>query len=151
MNFPVGEVIAKANLPVNFETVFNELQRLNFNGYIIQTVRGNCIEEGAIFFREGQLNACVIECLKAEKVFKGEEAFPYFLNQTRGKGFFQTIQLTRSQVDLVIAFDEKMLLKNKIVLKELPKLIPDSFKEKFELPESTENILEKYGLSVLKK
>lgn len=151
MNFPVGEVIAKAYLPVNFETVFNGLQRINFNGYVIQTIRGNSIEEGVMFFRDGQLNACLIECLGSDKVFKGEEAIPYFFNQTRGVGFFQTVSLSRSQVDLVVAFDEKLILKNKITLKDLPKLIPNSFVDKFELSINTENVLEKYGLNALKK
>ncbi len=151
MNFPVGQVIAKSALPVNFQTIVSELTKISFNGYLIQTVRGKCVEEGVLFFREGTLNACIVECLALNKILKGDEAIDYFLNQTRGNGFFQTVQLTRSQVDLVTAFDEKLLLANKINLKDLPKLIPSSFEPKFNIEESKSNLLEEYGLSELRK
>ncbi len=151
MNFPVGEVISKAYLPISLQTVAEELAKINFNGYIVQTVSASSVQEGLLFFREGSFNACIVECLSAEKTFKGDEAFTHFLNQTVGKGFFQTIQLTRSQVDLVTAFDEKLLLSNKVNLKDLPKLIPDTFEDKFSLPQVEESFLDKYGLGKLKQ
>jgi hypothetical protein len=151
MNFPVGDVISKSYLPISFEKISLELQKIRFNGYIIQTVESSSIEEGALFFREGEFYACVVECMAREKIFKGDSAIPFFLNQTRAKGFFHTIQLTRSQVDLVTAFDEKLLLKNKLPLKNLPKIIPLEFEDKFAENNSEEDVLEKYGLSSLKK
>ena len=151
MNFPVGKVISKAYLPVDLELVISELAKIKFNGYLIQTVKGECIEEGVLFFRDGVLNACFVECLSAKQTFKGNEAFSYFLNQTKGNGFFQTISLNRSQVDLVTAFDEKLLFKNKIALKELPKLIPVKFEDKFNVLSESSNVLDKYGLSGLRK
>ena len=151
MNFPVGEVISKAYLPINLEVIIPELKKINFNGYLIQTIKGECIEEGVLFFRDGEINAVIVECLNAKKTFKGNEAIPYFLNQTKGNGFFQTISLTRSQVDLVTAFDEKLLVTNKIALKDLPKLIPVKFEDKFKLLSQESNVLDKYGLSGLKK
>jgi hypothetical protein len=150
MNFPVGEVIAKAYLPVNFNTIFSELAKINFNGYIIQSVKGSVIEEGVLFFRGGIFNACIVECLSAGITLKGDEAFNYFLNETLGRGFFQTVKLTRTQVDLVTAFDEKILMKTEVNLKELVKLIPDRFGDKFNIPIEKEDILNKYGLSSLK-
>ena len=150
MNFPVGEVIAKAYLPVNFNTILSELEKINFNGYIIQSVKGSVIEEGALFFRDGKINACIIECLSANATLKGDGAFNQFLNETCGQGFFQTVKLTRTQVDLVTAFDEKILIKAEVNLKELAKLIPDSFKDKFNIPIEKEDILNKYGLGSLK-
>ena len=150
MNFPVGEVIAKAYLPVNFNTIFSELAKINFNGYIIQSVKGSVIEEGVLFFRDGIFNACIVECLSAGVTLKGNDAFNYFLNETRGQGFFQTVKLTRTQVDLVTAFDEKILIKAEVNLKELAKLIPDSFGDKFNIPVEKEDILNKYGLGSLK-
>jgi hypothetical protein len=151
MNFPVGEVISKSHLPITFEKIALELEKIRFNGYIIQTVESSVIEEGVLFFREGEFNSCIVECLAKEKTFKGDDAVPFFLNQTKGKGFFHTIQLTRSQVDLVTAFDEKLLLKNKLPLKNLPKIIPWSFEDKFIENGVDEDVLEKYGLSSLKK
>jgi acetylornithine/succinyldiaminopimelate/putrescine aminotransferase len=57
-----------------------------------------------------------------KKLIKGDEAFSYFFKQTKGKGFFHLVELSRSQVDLVTAFDEKLVLVNKIPLKDIPKL-----------------------------
>jgi hypothetical protein len=150
MNFPVGEVVSKAYLPIDIKKVFEELENIKFNGYIIQSVKGKALEEGVLFFRDGKLSSCVVECLACEKEVKGDEAFSFFLNQTRGEGFFQTIKLSRTQVDLVSAFDEKILIRNKINLKDLPKLIPNSFEDKFDIQEDKEDILNKYGLNVLK-
>jgi len=150
MNFPVGTLISKGDLPNNINTLASELLGKKFNGYVIQTVKGEVIEEGALFFREGNLSACVVECLTLKQTFKGKEALGYFLNQTKGKGFFQIIELTRSQVDLVEAFDETIIL-HEINLKELPKLIPVTYTINFKGEAKVENVLERYGLSDLKK
>ncbi|MFA5763371.1 MAG: hypothetical protein WC915_01005 [archaeon] len=150
MNFPVGDIIAKAYLPVNFNTISSELEKINFNGYIIQSVKGSVIEEGVLFFRDGKINACIVECKTSKITLKANEAFNYFLNETKGQGFFQTVKLTRTQVDLVTAFDEKILIKSEVNLKELAKLIPDSFTDKFNIPVEKEDVLNKYGLGSLK-
>lgn len=150
MNFPVGNVVSKAHLPINFELVFNEFNSRKFNGYIIQSVKSNCLEEGVLFFREGEMIACMVECLKLKQVYKSNEALNYFLSQTKAVGFFQAIELTRSQVDLVTAFDEKMLISNKISLKDLPKLIPNKFESKFVINDDKKDFFEKLGLDVLK-
>lgn len=150
MNFPVGNVVSKAPLPVNFEIIFKELNSSRFNGYLVQTVKSNCVEEGVLFFRDGEVVACIIECSLLKQVIKSDSALEYFFNQTRGVGFFQAVELSRSQVDLITAFDEKILLSNKISLKDLPKLIPDSFKAKFLVQDEEEDLLGKFGLNVLK-
>jgi hypothetical protein len=151
MNFPVGEVVTKAALPVTFAKVINQLAERKFNGYIVQSVSSNCIEEGVLFIRDGVLNACIVECLIAEKTLKGDEALKQFLNQTLGEGFFQVVGLTRSQVDLVTAFDEHLLLVDKVNLKDLPKLIPHKFEPKFSEETQQSDLFEKFGLAGLKK
>jgi len=150
LNFPVGKVISKAPLPVKFEIIFQELNNYNFNGYIVQSVKGNCIEEGALFFRGGEIVACIVECMTLKQTFKSDQAIEYFFNQTKGEGFFQAVELSRSQVDLVTAFDEKILITNKISLKDLPKLIPDSFEAKFLIQNEKDDLLGRFGLNVLK-
>jgi hypothetical protein len=149
MNFPVGSIVLKGDVPFDFVSFAEKLSIKNFNGYIVQSVRKSFVEEGVLFFREGQICACIVECLAVQRVVKGEEALDFFLNQTKGEGFFQCIELTRSQVDLVTAFDEK-LLTNKIVLKELPKRIPSTFSPKFERSEGKVSALDSYGLGELK-
>ncbi|MFA6268269.1 MAG: hypothetical protein WCW13_00215 [archaeon] len=149
MNFPVGPVISKGNVTYNITDVAGQLVSKSFNGYIIQSVRGDFIEEGALFFRDGEMIGCIVECLAVEKTLKGNEALPFFMNQTKGNGFYQCVSLVRSQVDLITAFDEKLLV-NKIALKELPRLIPLVFSPKFERSESKVDSLQNYGLGELK-
>ncbi len=149
MNFPVGNVVLKGDSPFDFSSAALKLSEKKFNGYVILTVKGNFIEEGAIFFREGEIVACMVECLVAEKSLKGNESLEYFFNQTRGLGYYHCVELTRSQVDLVTAFDEKLLV-SKIDLKGLPRMIPFAFSPKFEGSEQKTDALETYGLGELK-
>jgi hypothetical protein len=149
LNFPVGTVILKGEIPYDVLSTAQQIYDKRFSGYLIQSVRGNYIEEGALFFREGEMIACIVECVGVKRTLKGTEAMEFFFNQTRGKGFFQCVELTRSQVDLVTAFDEK-LLADKIALKELPKFIPSVFSPKFERAEGKVDALEAYGLGELK-
>ena len=151
MNFPVGEVKTKSALPVTFTKIAGELITRKFNGYIVQSISDNAIEEGVLFFRDGELNACIIECLGEQKTLKGDEAFKEFLNQTLGDGFFQVVELTRSQVDLVTAFDEHLISQNKVNLKDLPKLIPSKFEAKINANVEKNDLFERFGLAGLKK
>jgi len=150
MNFPVGTVVFKGSSPYKLEEIAANAIGKKFNGYIIQSISAHFIEEGVLFFRDGEMVACVAECLALSKSFKGKEALDFFLNQTKGKGFFQVVDLSRSQVDLVTAFDEKLLLGEKLALKDLPKLIPVTFSNRFEPSEKGSDLLETYGLSELK-
>jgi len=150
MNFPVGPILNKGNLPADILEMSTDFELKRFNGYIIQTVKGDVIEEGSLFFRDGKISACLVECQSIKQKIKGKAGLEYFLNQTKGKGFFQVVELTRSQVDLVEAFDETIMT-HEINLKELPKLIPNSYAIRFKAEAKKENILERYGLSDLKK
>jgi len=149
MNFPVGGVVSKGEAPFDLASVSQELFEKKFNGYLILSVRGELVEEGALFFREGEIVACIVECLAIERTLKGNESLEFFFNQTKGSGFYQCVELTRSQVDLIMAFDEKLLI-NKIALKELPKLIPSVFSPRFERPTGKQDALFAYGLGELK-
>ncbi len=151
MNFPVGNVLSRAPLPANIKELLTELENNLFNGYLVMSVKGDCIEEGVLFFKEGEPIAAIAECLFFEKTFKGKEALKYVMNQTKGDGFFQTIELSKNQIDLVTAFDGKILLGDKINLKDLSKLIPDKFQQYFEISECDDEAVDRYGLSCLKK
>ena len=149
MNFPVGSVLFKGDTPFDLVSTYQKLFDKKFNGYLILTVKGHFIEEGVLFFREGEINGAVVECLAIGSTFKGTEALDYFFNQTKGLGYYQCVELTRSQVDLITAFDEK-LLASKIVLKDLPKMIPIAFLPKFERTNDKKSALDAYGLGELK-
>lgn len=150
MNFPVGEVIARGVAPFDLVTRVEELQSQEFNGYIVLAVKGDLIEEGILFFKEGKVLACIVECLAAGKTLKGSSALEYFGNQVKGNGFFQVVSLTKSQVDLVFAFDEQLLLQPKIDLKDLPRFIPSAFLPRFSRPKEEKSVLEYHGLGGIK-
>ena len=135
--------------PFDLVGTIKSLQDKSFNGYIILAVRGSFIEEGVLFLRDGVITACVVECMGAEKMFKGDDALSYFANESKGTGFSQVVSLSRSQVDLVLAFDEKLLV-GKIDLKDIPKLIPSDFAPLFSRVVKQKNALDAYGLGDLK-
>jgi len=149
LNFPVGSVVGSGPCPFDLMSTIKSLQDKHFNGYIILAVRGSFIEEGVLFFREGVITACVVECLGADKLVKGNDSMSYFANQSKGDGFSQVVSLTRSQVDLILAFDEKLLL-DKIDLKDIPKIIPSVFVPTFSKAAEQKSALEAYGLGDLK-
>ena len=150
MNFPVGRVLRKGELPSDIVNVIQELSSASFNGYIIQSIKSWCIEEGALFFREGKPVASVVECISAKQLLKSNEALTEFLNQTKAKGYYHAVELSRSQVDLITAFDEKMLFSAEIALKDVTKSIPNKFAERFTVGESKSDVFEAYGLGALK-
>jgi hypothetical protein len=149
LNFPVGSVLSKGDSPFDFVSKAWEFAEKQFNGYVILSVSGHYIEEGAVFFKEGELIGCIVECLAVGKTIKGVEALPYFYNETQGAGFYHCVELSKSQVDLVTAFDEKILVP-KINLKELANSIPSAFSPKFERLEAQKSVLDTYGLGGLK-
>ncbi|MCX6803904.1 MAG: hypothetical protein NTY48_05030 [Candidatus Diapherotrites archaeon] len=150
MNFPVGEVPDRGDVPLDIVAKVGELSSMRFNGYLVIAVRGQFVEEGILFFREGEIIACIVECLAIEKTFKGKDALEFFFNQTKGFGYFQCVSLSKSQVDLVTAFDEKLLLGSKIDLKDIPKLLPSAFSPKFYRLPSQKSTLDVFGLGDLK-
>ncbi len=151
MNFPVGKIVSKGALPLLIVDLLEQCNQKKFNGYVVISVLGNFVEEGILFFRSGEVYASSVECMSVKKLIKGDDAFNYFLKQTKGKGFFHLIELSRSQVDLVTAFDEKLVLVNKIPLKDIPKLISNEYEPLFKA-EVMENVLDldKYGLGELR-
>lgn len=150
MNFPVGKVLKKGELPNNVALLINELSSSGFNGYIIQSIKSWCVQEGILFFRDGKIIAALVECISAQKNMKSNQALSEFLNQTKAKGYYQVVLLSRSQIDLITAFDEKMTFPSEIALKDVTKLIPSAFTEGFSVGESKKDIFEAYGLGALR-
>jgi len=149
MNFPVGDVVGKGASPFDLVGEVRKLNSDRFSGYIILSVRGDFVEEGVLFFRDGLIVACSVECLAVQKLIKGVEGLEYFANESRGLGFYQCVSLTKSQVDLVLAFDEK-LLAGDVDLKNFPKLIPPTFLRRFSSVAEKKSALDAYGLGDLK-
>ena len=145
----MGDVVGRGFAPFDLVEKARDLEDKQFSGYIVLAVRGDFVEEGVLFFRDGRVAACIVECLSAGKTIKGGDAVGFFCNESKGKGFFQCISLTKSQVDLVLAFDEKLLV-DKIDLKDVPRMIPSTFLPKFSKTPEQKSALDAYGLGDLK-
>ncbi|MDD3159918.1 MAG: hypothetical protein PHQ98_03055 [Candidatus ainarchaeum sp.] len=144
MNFPVGKLIKSSTAPFDFQSIFTELLAKSFNGYLIISIYSNCLEESICFFKSGQIVGCLTEIMQLNKVIKGDESINYFFNQTRGQGSYQLVELTKSQIDLIIAFDEKLKVN---LEKDFLKKIPNQFVLKFDLSNQKVDLFNKYGLS----
>jgi hypothetical protein len=139
-----------------YDDYINELSKysININSRYVKILTGKkaqvdlntLVKEFNLF---SELACGYIEIILKNEENKINEALEFFYNQTKGRGFFHLVGLTRSQVDLVTAFDEKLLV-NKIDLKELPKILPSVFSVKFEKQINEKSALEAYGLSELR-
>ncbi len=151
MNYPVGKVVEKNSLPSDFSSLLLRLENQRFNGYIVQSVKGSSfVEEGVLFIRDGFSSACIVECLLAKKTFKGSSALDYFFNQTKGNGYYQLVELTRTQIDLINAFDEEILLPKPLPAKDASNFVPTNYAERFSSSYNSNAVFESYGLRDLK-
>ena len=113
MNLPAGTPL-KTGLEVanvEFYALLKELDKLKFNGYVCLTVAGEKgFEEGAQIFDDGKPVASVYEYYKYRKTYYGEEAFNRVLNAAVAKeGIIDVFELSKEQVHLILAFNEKAI------------------------------------------
>ena len=134
MDFPVGSVVEQLQetKTSDFSQKLSVLQQQNFTGYIVETIDGVYgLEEGMLFMKQGQVIACLHRFESNGYELRGQEALQFFFNGARATGFFDVVQLSNQQIDLVTAFDEKLLLTQQLDLKDLTKLIPVAYSTQF--------------------
>lgn len=131
MNIPVGKLVEKR---VSFEETMPAekvpgLMDKGFSGYIAATVEGGSgLEEALLLFREGEAVGACFEAITAGERFFGIAGLRLCLNLlAAGKGVFDVNSLTRQQVDLIIAFNDKVALKKPLERKTFSKLLPASY------------------------
>lgn len=135
MNLPVDE-IKEQNLSLKDMNIKKKLVSLlekKFSGYAILTIDGRSgIEEGALLFRDGEAIGAVFEYLRFGRSLFGDAALLHFLNASKAEfGILDIIGLNSQQIELIIAFNEKIELNKPVSAKDLAKIVPDKYNPKF--------------------
>ncbi len=113
--------------------IFKGLERESFNGYVVLAVRGvEGVEESALVFLEGSVVAASHEFLRYGKSVEGLDAIPLLVNALAlGKGIFDIYELSREQVRLILAFNEKARIQEFPKWDEIKKLVPSKYNPEF--------------------
>ena len=114
MNLPVGEA-KETGVQLSQEGLSHtalSLSREGFTGYLVITIEGvKGVEEGVLFFKGFEIIGSIYELSRFNKTVYGDEAFNLFLNGAAAKhGVMEVYSLTGQQLDLVLAFNNKILL-----------------------------------------
>lgn len=132
MNIPIGNVeeehlsFSESN-PLN---KINHLMQSGFDGYVVATIEGiSGLEEGLLLLKGKEIVGAVFDALRINKQLYGVPALRLSLNLLKArKGVFDVNRLSRQQIDLIIAFNEKIRLAKPITMPMLPKLLPSKYK-----------------------
>lgn len=131
MNLPSGNVqkqglILKEN---NVKSLIQNLIDEKFSGYVSLMIEGfDGFEEGTLLFKKGFGVASVFEYLKFDITVIGDLALIHFLNAAGASyGIIDVIQLSDLQVDMSVAFDEKIKLSAALDRKGLEKYAVGKF------------------------
>ena len=112
LNYPVGDLkqagvlLSKTN-PV---FLFSDLMDTNFSGFVVLTIEGfSGIEEALVFFREGNLVGSVYSYDRPDIAVFSKTALDSSFNAFLAKhGVLDVIALSRQQIDLIFALDERI-------------------------------------------
>ncbi len=157
MNIPVGERVAE-NIDikkVDVRKVISDLQSKNFSGYIAVTTKMNYgFEDSTLFFKQGSVMGCSHAFLAFDKIIYGEEGIRLFFNSFASQfGCFDVFRLTNEQMELIITFNDKILIKSanmqKIFdnyIKEYKESLVEKYIDKSELSKDKYALLKEIGL-----
>ena len=134
MNVAAGNPVERGKYleQINPKQYVNKLIDEQFNGYLCVAIHGlKGLEEGTIFFHNGNIVSSNYEYFKFNKAYLAEEAIKRSLNSLLAKtGVIDLYSLSSYQVQLILTLNEENNLKEKISRKELN--FPLSFNEDFE-------------------
>lgn len=159
MNIPIGELVEES-IPLKNIDIGQKLSALmeeSFIGYLVLTVEGSSgIEEGLVLIKAGEAVGAIYEYVKFEKSLYGDTAMQHLLNAGLVEfGIVDVGTLTKQQIDLIIAFNEKIELGKHLTQKDLPKVLPKKYSvgfaeealgEKLKKKESKFDVFKKLGL-----
>ena len=163
MNLPVGTP-KETGLKLSQEGLSQTalaLSREGFTGYLVLTVEGvDGVEEAVLFFKGYEIIGALYEFTRYGKTIFGAEALNLALNAgAAGHGAMDVYALTQQQLDLVVAFNNKILLGAPVGIRTLhshkvkafsPKLAEKYLHGLGERKESKLAILKRFGLGRLK-
>jgi len=165
MNLPSGEVLRQAANAKQADYRRELLAQLaaGFSGYLVVTVEGlEGMEEGALFFRNGQFLAAVYEYPQQLITLASEEASRCCFNALASDyAAYDLVKLSNQQVDLILALNEPYRLRQALdrgaVQRSFAPAFSTSFAEKHlsqvliqkRFAESRYNLLKRLGLHKL--
>ncbi|PIU02611.1 MAG: hypothetical protein COT55_02595 [Candidatus Diapherotrites archaeon CG09_land_8_20_14_0_10_32_12] len=116
MNIPTGERVAEniSTAKVDVRKVISDLENKKFSGYIsVTNNNGFGFEDGALFFKLGNVIGSVHTFLFYDKSVYGDESAALFFNSFASKsGCFDVFRLTSEQMELIVTFNDKILFKS---------------------------------------
>ncbi|MBN1941122.1 MAG: DUF2226 domain-containing protein [Candidatus Diapherotrites archaeon] len=134
MDLPVGSILAKNLIlkEINLENKINSFLEKDFRGYLVLTAAGRAgIEEGAILIQKNELIGAVFEYLRFKKRVYGELALRHYFNAAKADfGVMDVVSLSKQQIELIIAFNEKIELAKHLTSKEIAKIVPRAYDAK---------------------
>ncbi|GEM_PF-884546 len=164
LNLPVGTVLHQlvALKTIDFKKFVLELMDTAFTGYVVVTAEGYVgIEEGVFIFKGGALSGAIYEYTNFDIPLFGDTALQQCFNAAAAEfAVMDVCELSKQQVELIIAFNERILLPQKILQQEAAKLFKKSYdfhfaekalKELVKKEESKYDVFKKIGLPDISK
>jgi hypothetical protein len=156
MNLPVGAA-KETGLQLSQEGLSQTalaLSREGFTGYLVLTIEGvKGVEEAVLFFKGFEIIGTIYEFSRYNKTIYGDEAFKLSLNAGAAEhGVMDVYSLTKQQLDLVLAFNNKILLRAPVGIRTLHSHKVKAFKSELSEKYLTGLIQKKHSkLEVLKR
>jgi len=160
MDLPVGDIKERHLLLKQTDIVkkISELMKKGFSGYAVLTIEGRSgVEEGAAILLQGSIIGAIFEYIKFDRKVFGDSALLHFLNASRADfGVGDIVLLSKQQIELILAFNEKIELGKAVEEKDLHKLAPQEYNPKFaenflgeelQTKESKFDVFKKIGLA----
>ncbi len=135
MNLPVGEVLEQgldlSRLAV--KELMESFMDKGFSGYIVDTVWGHSgVEEGVFLFRQGFLVGSFFEYMSCGVTYLGDYSMQHVFNSYAAKkGVVDIVGLSVQQVDLIMAFNEKLKVTAELNKKNLLKYLVANYSNSF--------------------
>lgn len=131
MRLPSGTVVESglSLQGLNVKQKWSQLMDSGFSGYVALQIEGfDGLEEGLLLFRNRQMEGAIYEYLKFDVTVVGDMALTHCLNASGADfGVLDVVSLSNLQVDMAIAFDEKIKLSAPVDKKALERLSFASF------------------------
>lgn len=133
MNLPVG-VLKRQTVALNSLDIAKEFESLSdagFSGYAVATIQGaDGMDEALVLFNDGLIVGTVYTYCKYDFELKGPEAVdPCFNGLAAKQGVVDVNALSHQQVELVLAFNDKVKLSAPIQKRQFRSLFKASFDE----------------------
>ncbi|MDD5148572.1 MAG: DUF2226 domain-containing protein [Candidatus ainarchaeum sp.] len=134
MDLPVGEfiesgIVSKSGI---VKEKLDALLETEFSGYIVLTIEGRGgIEEGALLIQQNRIIGAIFDYLNFNRKVFGDTAVSHFFNAAAADfGNMDIIALSKQQIELIIAFNEKIELSRPILQKDLARINLDKYTPK---------------------